>query len=121
MVRITRKGVGYISRNGHMSLILWFRVMNQCCNVYTTEPLHIKHFQHCPRIAAFREPVMEDLMLAYLERLRLIGFSTVVGVLSAQIIGSTGEDGNLADESHSLDKEHLLTFGFFCDPLKWFM
>lgn len=60
-------------------------------------------------------------MLAYLERLRLIGFSTVVGVLAAQIIGSTGEDRNLADESHSLDKENLLTFGFFCDPLKWFM
>ena len=31
------------------------------------------------RIEAFRDPVMEDLMLEYLERLRLIGFSTVVG------------------------------------------
>ena len=31
------------------------------------------------RIAAFREPAMEDLMLDYLERLRQIGFSTVVG------------------------------------------
>ncbi|CAJ1378460.1 unnamed protein product [Effrenium voratum] len=30
-------------------------------------------------IAAFREPVMEDLMLEFLERLRQIGFSTVVG------------------------------------------
>ncbi|CAK9041028.1 unnamed protein product [Durusdinium trenchii] len=30
-------------------------------------------------IEAFRDPVMEDLMLEYLERLRLIGFSTVVG------------------------------------------
>ncbi|CAE7947537.1 TNXB [Symbiodinium sp. KB8] len=30
-------------------------------------------------IAAFREPAMEDLMLEYLERLRQIGFSTVVG------------------------------------------
>ena len=34
---------------------------------------------HFVRIEAFREPVMEDLMLEYLERLRLIGFQTVVG------------------------------------------
>ena len=52
-------------------------------------------------------------MLAYLERLRLIGFSTVVGVLSAQIIGSTGEDRNLADGSHSLEHKE--------NPLRWFM
>ena len=30
------------------------------------------------RIEAFREPVTEDLMLEYLERLRQIGFSTVI-------------------------------------------
>lgn len=35
------------------------------------------------RITAFREPVMEDLMLEYLERLRQLGFSTVVGPLFA--------------------------------------